>query len=128
MSDRMTIKSTCNRGENKNDVGILFVISNVFRTKMLTKNCIQKCLKIFFKQVVADYGILFCLDLALDQSRATIFLARRNSSFFQNLYKKVSLFISYLLNQTSYIAAQKSKLKPRKSTFDIRNHMFCIFS
>ena len=115
-----------NRGENKNDVGFLYVISNVLRAKMLAKNSIQKYSKIFFKQVVADYCIFFCLDLALDQSRAISFLVKKNSVFPRNLYKRVSLFFSYFPNQTSYIAAQKSKLKPRKCIFDIQNHMFCI--
>ena len=56
-------------------------ISNVSRAKMLAKNNIQKYLKIFFKQVVADYCIFFCLDLALDQSRAISFLAKKKSVF-----------------------------------------------
>ena len=31
-----------NRGENKNDVGVMYVISNALRTKILTKNGIKK--------------------------------------------------------------------------------------
>ena len=62
-----------NRGENKNDVGFLYGISNALRAKMLAKNSIEKYLEIFFKQVVADYCIFFCLDLALDQSWAISF-------------------------------------------------------
>ena len=112
-----------NREENKNDVGILCVISKVLRIKMLTKKSIKKYWKIFIKQVVAEFCIFFCLDLASDQSWAISFPAKKNSLVFQNLYKKGSLFFSYLLNQTSYIAAQKSKLKLRKCTFHILIYM-----
>ena len=38
----------CNRGENKNDVGVMYVISNALRTKILTKNGVKKYKKIFF--------------------------------------------------------------------------------
>ena len=68
-----TVLEMCNRGENKNDVGFLYVISNVLRAKTLAKNSIHKDSKLFFKQVVADYCIFFCLDLALDQSWAISF-------------------------------------------------------
>ena len=31
-----------NRGENKNDVGVMYLISNALRTKILTKNGMKK--------------------------------------------------------------------------------------
>jgi len=83
------------------------------------KNTIESIDNFFFKKVVAEFCIFFCLDLASDQSRAISFLTKKNSLVFQNLYGKVNLFFLYLPNQKSYIAAQKSKLMPRKCTFHI---------
>jgi len=36
MEQFFAINFVINRGENKNDVGFLYVISNILRTKMLT--------------------------------------------------------------------------------------------
>ena len=77
----------------------------------------EKVLKIFFKQVVAEFCIFCCLDLASAQSRAISFPVKKNTFVFPNLYKKVSLFFLYLLNQSSYIAAQKKQIKAQKVYF-----------
>ena len=40
--DRGGLGEDNNRGENKNDVGVMYVISNALRTKILIKNDIKK--------------------------------------------------------------------------------------
>jgi len=42
MSDCQVLIKVYNRGENKNDVGVMYVISSALRTKILTKNGIKK--------------------------------------------------------------------------------------
>ena len=77
----------CNRGENKNDVGFLCVISNVSKDKDDHKKQYQKILKNFFQTCGSRILYLFLVRFGIKSKSDYQFPAKKNSFVFSNVLR-----------------------------------------